>query len=175
MQQPRKTIPGIVTCPGCGVVLADRKLGMHERYHATGECWQLCGELSAYHLSILDITFIHQLVTDVYGAQHSGGITKNITTAFSLIGLYLTLEQGYSGWQVQQAHMELAAQRKEWPRLEPPSQMGRLNVLDVLLADEGSERQEQLWEWAREVWQSWQQSHEWVKTTVRQMLHKSLP
>jgi hypothetical protein len=86
MQPPNQTRPGVVTCPGCGVVLADRNLGMHERYHATGACWQLCGELSAYHLSILDTTFIHQLVTDVYGAQHSGGITKNITTAFSLIG-----------------------------------------------------------------------------------------
>ena len=175
MQQPNQAKPAIVTCSGCGVVLADRKLGMHERYHARGECWQLCGELSAYHLSIPNTIFIHQLVTDVYGAQHSGGATKNITTAFSLIGLYLTFEQGYSGWQVQQAHMELAAQRKQWPRLKPPSQTGRLNVLDVLLADEGNEREARLWEWAREVWQSWQQSHEWVKTTVRHMLHISLP
>jgi hypothetical protein len=175
MQTTNQAKPGIVTCPGCGVVLANRKLGMQERYHASGECWQLCGELSAYHLSIPDTTFIHQLVTDVYGAQHSGGITKNITTAFSLIGLYLALEQGYSGWQVQQAHMELATQRKDWPRFEPPSQTGRLNVLDVLLADEGRERDERFQEWARDVWQSWQESHEWVKTTVSQMLRISLP
>jgi siderophore synthetase component len=70
--------------------------------------------------------------------------------------------------------MALAAQRKEWPRLEPPARAGRLNVLDVLLADEGSQREERLWEWAREVWQSWQQSHEWVKTTVREMLHNKI-
>jgi hypothetical protein len=42
--------------------------------------------------------------------------------------------------------MELAAQRKQWPRLEPPSQTVRLNVLDVLLMDEGSEREERLWD-----------------------------
>jgi hypothetical protein len=156
-------------------VLAGRNSGLHERYNATEACWQLCGELSAYHLTVLDTTFIHQLVTDVYGAQHSGGITRNITTAFSLIGLYLTLEKGYSGWQVQQAHLELAARQKEWPRLEPPCQTGRLTVLDVLLEDEGRDREERLWEWAGEVWHSWQHSHEWVKTTVRQLLHISPP
>jgi hypothetical protein len=87
-------------------VPAGRSSGLHERYNATEACWQRCGELPACHLTGVDTPFIHQRVTDVSGARHSGGITRNITTAFSLTGRYLTLEKGCSGWQVQQAYPE---------------------------------------------------------------------
>jgi hypothetical protein len=42
--------------------------------------------------------------------------TKPIAVAFSLAGLYLHVEKGFSGRQVQRAHMQLARRRKRtWP------------------------------------------------------------
>jgi hypothetical protein len=72
---------------------------------------------TAYHLSSNDPTFIHQVAVDTYGAQHAGGALRNITTAYALIGLYLAVERGYTGRQVQRAHMSLAKNRSAWPRL----------------------------------------------------------
>ncbi|WP_286173478.1 DUF5946 family protein [Geobacillus sp. E263] len=84
------------------------------------ECWELYGELTVYNMSKNDPDFIHQLAVDAYGAQHLGGVTRSITTAFALISLYLSVECGYTGKQVQKAHMELAEQRQL--RFEPPHQ-----------------------------------------------------
>jgi hypothetical protein len=160
----------MVECPGCGLKLPDQKLEANARHNASGECWQLCGELAAYHLSRNDPTFIHQLAVDAYGAQHSGGVTRNITTAYALIGLYLVLEHEYTGRQVQRAHMLLAKKRITWPRLDPPESPGALTVQDVLQADPGHERDAMLMKWALSVWLAWEKAHEWVRKVSKDLL-----
>jgi hypothetical protein len=125
----------ISECPGCKLTLPTHNLAAHDRFNATGECWELYGELSIYNLERAELTFIHQLAVDAYGAQHSGGVTKNITTVFSLVGLYLFNEHGFTGRQVQIAHMNLSKQSIKWPLLVPPNQYWDMNVQDVLMAD----------------------------------------
>jgi hypothetical protein len=105
-----------VVCPGCGLDLPGQG-GLSDRFNASEECWRLYGELSAYTLTRAGSGFIHQHAVDSYGAQHAGGASSNIGTAFSLIGLYLALEKGYTGRQVQLAHMQLARLKKPWPSL----------------------------------------------------------
>jgi hypothetical protein len=160
----------MIECPGCGLKLPDQKLEANTRYNASGECWQLFGELAAYHLSRNDPTFIHQLAVDAYGAQHSGGVTRNITTAYALIGLYLAIEHRYTGRQVQRAHMLLAKKRIAWPRLDPPESPGALTVQDVLQADPGHERDAMLMKWAQSVWLAWEKTHEWVRVVSKDLL-----
>lgn len=67
-------------------------------------------DLSYYTLAHRDPSFIHQHIVDAYGAQHADATTKPIALAFALIGLCLYIEEGYSGKQVQRAHMRLAAE-----------------------------------------------------------------
>jgi hypothetical protein len=162
----------IVECPGCKLKLPSKNLEPCDRYHASGECWQLYGELAAYNMSKNDPAFIHQLAVDAYGAQHSGGVTRNITTAFALIGLYLSIECGYTGRQVQKAHMELAKRRHDWPRFEPPHQTYSLTVFDVLRVEPGKKRDEMLKAWAEDVWKSWEHYHDWVRTICHQWLNR---
>lgn len=88
------------TCEGCGIKLPNENQEESDSYNASGECSQKYHELSAYFMMNPDRTFLTQHVVDAYGAQHSNCI--------SLIGLYLAVERGNSGRQVQQAHMELA-------------------------------------------------------------------
>ena len=120
------------TCPGCGLVLSDRYFDSPDRFNASGECRQIFSDLTCYTVSKRDAEFIHQHAVDAYEAQHAGGQTRNITVAFGLIGLYLALEKGYTGKQVQQAHMRIAKIRRDWPRLEPPARPAGITVLDVL-------------------------------------------
>ncbi|MED1876957.1 DUF5946 family protein [Brevibacillus borstelensis] len=149
--------------PGCGVNLPDQNLDPSDRYNASGECRSLYNELSAYFMMNPDITFKAQHAVDAYGAQHSGGITKNITNAFSLIGLYLTIEHGYTGRQVQLAHMELAKKTIQWPTLDLPTKHYSLTVADVLKAEKESNRKEMLMKWAKHVWDTWERHHEWTR------------
>ena len=72
-------------------------------------CQDLYDKLSFYTLNHPDPNFfIHQLVVDAYAAQHTKEGQKPIKTAFALIGLYLFCERGYTGKEVQNAHMWLA-------------------------------------------------------------------
>lgn len=90
---------------------------------------------------------------------------------FALIGLYLAVEKGYPGRQVQLAHMKIAKRRRDWPRLEPPGHPGVMTVMDVLRAETDAEIEEMLMRWAASVWQSWEHRHEWVRETTARVLY----
>jgi len=148
--------------------LSDRGLGLDERYHAVRECVELYEELTAYNIMKQDLFFIHQLAVDAYAAQHVGGNMKNITAVFALVGLYLFNEYGYTGRQVQLAHMQLARNRIEWPALAPPEHPWAMNVQDVLAAPEGDERDERLKQWSASVWANWRHQHDWIRSICRE-------
>ena len=82
------------------------------RANASGGWLQAYSDLQCYTVARQDPGFIHQHVVDTYAAQHSGGSTRALTVAFGLIGLYLALEKGYTGKQVQLARIGIAGIRK---------------------------------------------------------------
>ena len=158
-------------CPGCQLKLPDQHLDLPDRTNASGECLQLCSDLMCYTVAKQDPEFIHQHAVDTYAAQHAGGPTRNITVAFGLIGLYLALEKGYTGRQVQLAHMSIAKTKKSWPRLEPPRQPAVITVIDVLQAGTDAERDAMIRKWMRAVWESWGNRHVWVRETTDELLY----
>jgi hypothetical protein len=157
-------------CPGCGVRLPASQAQPDSRYHASAECWQLYGELTAYTLTRGYRAFIHQYAVDAYGAQHASEMGPPIGLAFALIGLYYAFDQGYSGRQVQHMHMLLARRSKNWPRFVPPPHVGSVTVLDVMRAQPGEERDAALRSWGRSVWDAWGQEHERVKALVASVM-----
>jgi hypothetical protein len=160
-------------CPGCHLELPDRHLDPPDRFSASGECYQLFCDLSGYTISKRDAGFIHQHAVDAYEAQHAGDRTKNITVVFGLIGLYLALEKGFTGRQVQEAHMKLARIRKDWPRLNPPTIPAPITVLDVMQGQTDGEKDHLIREWMEAVWESWSDRHEWVRSTTESLLSGS--
>ena len=160
----------MIPCPGCGCVLPERHLDPPERFYASGECWQAYSDLQCYSVAKQDPAFIHQHVVDTYEAQHAGGRTRNITVVFGLIGLYLALEKGYSGKQVQQAHMKIAKRRKDWPWLEPPEEQAALTVIEVLQAGTDAEKDRMIRKWMAAVWENWTDRHGWVRLTTDELL-----
>ena len=160
-----------VECPGCGVRLPDRTLDPVKRFNASGECLQMFHDLSCWTLVRHDGRFIHQHAIDAYEVQHAGGRTRPITVMFGLIGLYLALEKGYSGRQVQLAHMKIGKTRRNWPILEPPSQPAELTVMDVLRAETDEEKEKMLMRWASSVWMIWEPRHRFVREITKKVLH----
>jgi len=119
-------------------------------------------ELAAYTLAHGDPAFIHQHVVDAFAAQHATPDSKPIGVAFALIGLYLHLERGRTGREVQQAHMRLARTRQGWPPFVPPRERGEVTIHDVLVAPPGPARDLAIEAWCASVWQAWSGSRDEV-------------
>jgi hypothetical protein len=160
----------MIECPGCGLNLPDQHLDIPDRFNASGECFRVFSDIQCYTVAKQDPEFIHQHAVDAYEAQHAGGLTRNITVTFGLIGLYLALEKRYTGRQVQLAHKRIAKVRKVWPRLEPPDQPASLTVVDVLTAGTDEEKDAMIRKWMTSVWESWGDRHEWVRKTTDKTL-----
>lgn len=110
--------------------------------------------------------FHHQLCVDAYGAQHARGSARPIGPVFALVGLYLAVERGFTGRQVQKARMKLAAKAGkgfDWPRFEPPEPPWEITVAEVMGADEGPERDRMIRAWAESVWLGWARQHDLVR------------
>jgi hypothetical protein len=127
-------------------------------------------DLSCYTVAKQDAAFIHQYSVDAYAAQHAGGETRDITVASGLIGLYLAREKGFTGRQVQLAHMKIAKIRKDWPRLGLPARPAAVTVQDVLLAETDAEKDAMIRQWMAAVWESWADRQEWIRKTAHELL-----
>ena len=162
--------PSMIECPGCHLVLPDRHLDPPDRLQASGECFQLFSDLQCYSVSKQDRDFIHQHVADIYAAQHAGGRTRPITVVFGLIGLHLALEHGYTGKEVQHAHMAIARVRKDWPLLDPPGRPAGPTVRDVLEAATNAEKDAMIRRWMAAVWEIWSDRHARVRKMTESLL-----
>jgi hypothetical protein len=112
-------------------------------------------ELCAYTLTHGDLAFVHQHVVDAFGAQHATAQTKPIGLAFALVGLYLHVERGLTGRQVQRAHSMLAKRSRSWPSFALPDQRGSMTVRDVIAAPAGDARDRAIDAWCVAVWSAY--------------------
>ena len=125
-------------------------------------------ELSFYTLAHRDPSFIHQHIVDTFAAQNANEQTKPIGLTFSLVGLYLHVEEGFSGKKVQTAHMKLAKRGGPWPAFSLPSDRGSIRAVDVLAAPPGAERDRAIDAWCAAVWQAFRVNRSAVLEFLKQ-------
>jgi shikimate kinase len=130
----------------------------------------LYNELAYYTLAHPDPAFIHQLVVDAYAAQNADETTKPIAVVFSLIGLYLHLEKGFTGKQVQRAHMQLAKWPNTWIKPPLPKDRGAISIQNVLAAEAGPARDAMIERWCAAIWECWQPSRAQIVDLARKYL-----
>ncbi len=119
-------------------------------------------ELCCYSLAHEDAQFIHQHVVDAFGAQDAKPDDKPIRYVFSLVGLYLHVEKGFTGREVQLAHMKLAQKKQAWPTLELPPNRGTITAATVLSAPL-EERDAIIHQWCRSVWEACSMNRERIR------------
>jgi len=115
-------------------------------------------ELQCYTLGKGGAEFIHQHVVDAWAAQHAGPADKPIRLAFALVGLYLHLERGFTGREVQRLHMQLGQGRRDWPKFPLPSQRGTITAIEVMASPPGPERDRAIDAWCASVWAAYRES-----------------
>ena len=125
-------------------------------------------QLQAYTLARGDATFIHQHVVDAWAAQHATAETKPIGLTFALVGLYLHLDRGFTGREVQRVHMLLARRKHQWPAFELPADRGTMTVIDVMTAPAGAARDRAIDDWSRSVWGAYRANHHIVIALLKQ-------
>jgi hypothetical protein len=157
---------GTHVCPGCGLSLESSAPGLSRAYFASNGCVALFGQLQASTLTLGRDDFVHQTAVDTYAAQHYGPGMKPITITFALIGLHLTFERGFTGRQVQLAHMRLGKTRRPWPSFDAPRSKAAFTVYDVLNGCHGNNYPAAIQEWGKSVWDLWQPEHERVARLV---------
>jgi len=121
--------------------------------------WQdLFNELSYYTLAHPDPAFIHQHIVGAFAAQAADEHTKPVKITFALAGLYLDVEKGFTGRQVQLAHMQLARKKEPWPVFSLPLERGTITVVDVLAAPAGPVRDDMIHQWCLSVWEAFSEN-----------------
>ncbi len=119
---------------------------------------ELFDELSFYTLAHPDPAFLHENSADAWRAQHADEATKPMAAVFAVMGLYLYLEKGFTGRQVQLAHMRMARRRRSWPKLPLPKAQANITVADVVAAEPGPARDAMIRQWCAAVWETWGES-----------------
>jgi len=119
---------------------------------------ELFDELSFYTLAHIDPAFIHENSADAWRAQHADETTKPMAVVFAVMGLYLYLEKGFTGRQVQLAHMRMARRQRSWPKLPLPKKRANITVADVVAAEPGPARDAMIRQWCAAVWETWDES-----------------
>jgi len=128
-------------------------------------------ELSYYTLAKGDIEFIHQHAVDAYAVQHAVGDSKPISLVFGLVGLYLSVERGWTGREVQLFHMKMARHKRPWPEIALPEARGSVTVKHVMGERPGAARDALIMDWCRSVWESFAD----VQLSVREMVMEIEP
>jgi len=127
---------------------------------------QAYDEVYAYSLTRAGPVFITQHVVDAFAAQTAEEQTKPITLTFALVGLYLHVERGFTGRQVQQAHQRIASRKRTWPSFALPVDRGSVTAADVLKRAAGPERDEAIHAWSASVWHAFRHTAPAVETLL---------
>lgn len=124
--------------------------------------------MSAYTLTHGDPAFIHQHVVDAFTAQRASVDTKPIAITFALVGLYLHVEKGFSGRQVQAAHMKLAQRKHQWPAFSMPADRGDVTATQVMRTAPGVERDRAIDFWCVSVWNAFRANQDLIVRLLRE-------
>jgi hypothetical protein len=127
---------------------------------------ELLHKLMYYTLGLGDPAFIHQHVVDAFAVQNATVESKPIAVVFGLIGLYLHLERGFTGRQVQRAHMQLGTPRRTWSMPELPEHRGAIRIGDVLASPPGEGRDIMIDVWCNSVWEACEGLHSQIAETA---------
>jgi hypothetical protein len=131
---------------------------------------ELFDQLCFYTMNLSDPRFIHQHAVDAYAVQEADENTKPIAVVFGLAGLYLYLEKGFTGRQVQQAHMKMAKLRRTWPRLALPVERGAITIVDVVKVEPGEALDRAIHEWCVAVWNAYRTNRDEIASLLKTLL-----
>jgi hypothetical protein len=159
-------VSSIVICPGCGAAVPDvEEMRQHPYIGSAPGCWLLYTEVLAREYGDLRYGPVHQLTVDAYAQQHPGVPERRTaqSVAIHLVGLCLSLERGRGAAELPRLRQRLAAPKRIFPWLTPPTSLGDVTVLDVHAAETPEAHRAPVDRWAQSAWEAWSPYHAQVR------------
>jgi RimJ/RimL family protein N-acetyltransferase len=130
--------------------------------------------LAFYTLGLQDKCFTHQYVVDAHTAQSANSSTKAISLTFALVGLYLFIEKGFTGKEVQEFHTLMSKNKIIWPNFELPENRGEITIDMVLKAEIGEERKKMIKVWCGSIWKAFYKCHREIKELTKNYINTKM-
>lgn len=148
-------------CPGCGLVSphVDQETPPSAgRFNASASCWAAYSEVLRREYESAQLFHdVHPLTADTYAAQHP--VRVDTSLAVHLIRLHSVFELGYDTLAASARVRRFARPGADYEELAPYPDHCRLTIAHVLWATSELDHVRRVWEWAEEVWQSWEPHH----------------
>ena len=160
-----------VPCPECRAPVPDIDGPTHAYLGGSPGCWERWGELQSSAMTRPGLGSVMPLAVDAYMAQHPGleGRRQAQSVAVHLASICLVLEHGRSPTEGIRAKQVLLAHDPVFAWLPPPTDLGRLTLLDVIAAPD-ADVAAVVGSWARSVWTAWSAHH----ATIRPLADEAL-
>lgn len=148
---------------------------MSRAMSASAACERLFHDAIGFGLThATELGHLHQFMVDAYGAQHPLPPTPTIRVSYSLVGLHLAIDHGWTGLQVRDAHQRMGKPASWWPAFRAPQDRGRVTIAHVAAAGAAASspagHQQLVLEWRRSVWAAWQDEHAAIRSLARSLL-----
>ena len=131
---------------------------------------ELYNQLAFYTLSHKGNDFIHQHVVDAYTLQTANEKTKPIAIIYALAGIYLHVEKNYTGKEVQQAHIIMSKNSKQFPKITLPENRGEITISEIIKIDDPKEKDVAIHKWCESIWQAFSSQHKVIIETTESLL-----
>jgi hypothetical protein len=161
-------VKDMILCEFCGSKLSPEDFLELSPRDGASLCQLAYDMVLANSYSKAELRETHQLLVDCYAVQHSalqdfGGSSG---TALSLMTLYLFCEEGISPGKGSSLHQSMAKHHYGYSSVTPPTEEYPVTIEDVLKKVGMLDYTDELWRWARSVWQIWTPRHmlvrEWI-------------
>jgi hypothetical protein len=115
---------------------------------------------------------IHQLTVDTYAAQHPGQPERRTiqSVGLHLMTLCMVMERDFDPSNGPVMHKKIVANPPTFTWLDPPADLGKRTVKDVLAAETPEQHRDLVMRWGRAVWEAWAPHHDQVRGWIDEVL-----
>ena len=151
------------TCFSCGGRHTEALGPVHPYMLSSASCWSAYGQVLEKEYSDARYWKNHRLTVDAYAVQHPGGnCARSVqSVAVHLVSMYLVFERQLPQNQVTQLLSRATEFTFKW--LEPPENLGSVNVGDILEVENHIEHNIIVERWAKSSFNAWEDHHKTIK------------
>lgn len=159
-------------CPYCGFTSPEISGPTHEYLLSTPGCWKAYGDILAREYTDIAYAFHHDLSVDAYALQHYGVKSQQTIRSANihLISLYAYFISERETSELSMIKQKASQLKDLFVWLDPPKDMSPINIQSLLDCSDPDKYAQAVKDWAKYIFDSWEDHHDTVKPFVTSIL-----